>query len=101
MTKFYKDTEGNETTIPFLPQTGASSTITTAAAGSAAATGLAPGVYRVISTVDIRLCDGATAAATDMLVKANAVESFYCGSGVIAAYDAGAGGGSVVLTLLP
>lgn len=88
----------------YLGQTGSTTTITTAAAASAkTAAALNGGLYRVVSTVDVRIASGVfatvTAAATDTPIAAYQEEYFMIrGGDTIAAYDAGAGGGTVSIS---
>jgi len=86
------------------PLSGATVTITTAAAATAKhAALLAVGLYRVSSSVAVTISFGVfasvVATATDMPLAANGVEYFMVVQGDgIAAFDAGAGGGTVSIT---
>ena len=85
-----------------MPRTGQTTNITTLAAASVPSGQLAAGVYHIVSTVDVTICEGAVAAATDMPLKANSEIFFYVNANQnVSVYDAGAGGAVVSLTKMP
>ena len=80
-----------------LPKSGATTTLTTVV-GSVATAALGAGVYRIVSTGDINVAQGATATATDMLVPANMPEYFYVNAGETVAVYSAVAGSTVYLT---
>jgi len=85
-----------------LPKTGQTTTIATVGAGSAPSGAMLAGVYYIISNVDVTICEGTIAAATDMPLRANKEIFFYVNAGQnVSVYDAGIGAGLVTLTRMP
>lgn len=86
-----KDSAGNTVQAFGLPATGATTDIASAV-GSAATAGTLNGLYRIYTSIDARICAGATASATDMPIAAGTMEYLYISNSKLAAYCAATGG---------
>jgi len=85
-----------------LPLAGATTNLTTISALSVSTAPLSAGIYRILSGADIRVAQGAAAAATDMLLKANVAEYFYVNANTaVSVFDPGVGAAMVTLTRMP
>jgi hypothetical protein len=93
-----KDDAGNVVQVIGLPATGATTDLASAV-GSAATAGTLNGLYRITTTIDARICAGATAVATDMMMLAGTTEYLRINNAKLAAYCA-ATGGTISATLI-
>lgn len=85
-----------------LPLTGKTTKITAGAGAGSASGALTAGWYRIVSDTAVTICEGASAVATDMPVRANVEEYFYVHKDQkIAVWNATGAPANVYATLMP